>query len=42
MWFGFSSCLSIGVTSTFGCIPKDVVFTMMSVVSKICFKDSEL
>lgn len=42
MWFDFRSSFGIGVVSVFGCIPREVVFTIMSVVSSICFKDSGL
>ena len=42
MWFGFRSSFGIGDLSSWGCMPSDVVLTMMSVVCNSCFRDSGL
>jgi len=42
MWFGFRSSFGTGVAFVFGCIPMEVVFTIISVSFRICFRDSGL
>ena len=37
MWFGFRSSFGTGVVSTFGCIPNEVVFTMISISDSLEF-----